>query len=699
MRAPADRMSVALTQDEAQLELQELEIEEDRIIRELREMDEKVHSATVARTRFDPSQNPRHTLNSLLLECEQEVRDVKGYISSPGPPLQIARCRRGDTVPTHATFLSRPKGTGVDFTVPVTLKEYNSAVKNPIFLNTIRDKCKANAYSSAEEYISDMKLLHRNTAAFIKGQDLQWVVQHAKLLLEGAIDAVECRRRQIDDASASIPRSGGSARQPLGKRKRSSSGSTDVNGAHAQLSVGTTIQVYWEDDRKWHTGTIRDMGAGNQVQIDYNNDSNGGEWLDLQHEAKWRLPTSGRSKRIADNNNKRKKSVPTPTAPPQTRGASSSAVAVAVNPDSATKQDLVAMREELLSAMEENKISVLNHINDRFVRIDTKLARSDPLHRVLIAVSDMQQVMQAKVAETDEKIMSVQKSIQELQVSVSKLVEKALSSVAGPGSEPDVIEKQLSAGDEGDSPVRDEENRREQVEAAPKDVEPEAPALEIDVDDADPKHKEIDRAPDEDEKMNENVSSSEGEGSETNVENLEPGTDKLSGKLRESSVDEPSQSTLPGIPEKPAHDVAVEADEIDHVKAKPVSEGKPDAANVSQSATVKSPEPNDKHNEDEEPKRTVNENGFIDHGNGDKAQLGPTETVEKARPDPMETVDKDGKDNNDNKDDKDDKDDDDSDDSDDDEDDSDDEDDQDDKVDNVDQVDQVDQVDKDGKDD
>ena len=128
----------AVSQEDVQHELTELEVEEARIMRELEEMDEKQHSAAMmARGRVVAAHSdPGAALNALLLDCEKEVRDAKGYIASAGPPLQIARCKPGETVPKHGTFLSRPKGTGVDFTVPVTLKDYYDTIKTPIFLNT-----------------------------------------------------------------------------------------------------------------------------------------------------------------------------------------------------------------------------------------------------------------------------------------------------------------------------------------------------------------------------------------------------------------------------------------------------------------------------------------------------------------------------------------------------------------------------------
>lgn len=559
LRALATAMSATMTQDEAQLQLYELEMEEDRIMRELREMDEKVETATIARTRFDPRQDPRVSLNSLLLECEQEVRDVKGYISSPGPPLQIARCRRGETIPPHATFLSRPKATGVDFTVPVTSKEYKAAVKNPIFLNTIRDKCKANEYSSADEYIADMKQLHRNTSLFIKRTDLHWVVQHSKLLLECAVEAIDRRRKLIDDASVGIPRMGGSTRQPLGKRKRTSTGSTDANGTHSQLNVGTTIQVYWEDDRKWHTGVIREKGSGSQVQIEYNSEPNGGEWIDLQHEAKWRLPTTGRSRRIADNNNKRKKGASTPSAPPQTRGSSSSVAAW--NPDGATKQDLTAMREELLSVMEENRISLMNHINERFVRIDNKLNRSDPLHRVLIAVSDMQKVMEEKVDKTDGRVVSIEKRVEELQASMSSFVDKVKSLT------PNLSNAEAGATADCDATAdlpKPEEEEHDSADTAPKDTETgsaEAVSLHRGARDTTHENSIVSKdgiAEDAEQVTDKDVVPVECNESET-----------VTGKSDDKSVDEPDQETLEkAADEKASEDVPDTAGEVHSPQAK-----------------------------------------------------------------------------------------------------------------------------------
>jgi len=227
----------------------------------------------------------RSSLNSILAECEVEVREAKGYISSSGPPLRIARCKRGEGIPNHATYLSRPKGTGVDFTIPVGMKEYNSIVKHPVFLNQIRDKCAANRYSSADEYLADMKLLAKNTALFNKGQELAWVVQHSNLLVECAQDAVARRASKIKALNPSSgTRTGTSSRTTSGKRKRSS----DANGT-SSLSIGTMIQVFWDDDRRWHTGTVRNKGEGSQFEIEYEG-RHDIEWLEQWwwwHQRRW----------------------------------------------------------------------------------------------------------------------------------------------------------------------------------------------------------------------------------------------------------------------------------------------------------------------------------------------------------------------------------------------------------------------------
>ena len=403
-------MAPNVTPHDAEIEMAELEMEENRILRELKEMDEKVNDSTLQKKRHSSRDEPKQALNALLAECEGEVREAKGYISATGPPLRIARCKRGEGVPNHATYLSRPKGTGVDFTVPVTLKEYFAVVKHPIFLNGIRDKCAANKYNSPEEYIADMKLLSKNTAIFNKGPELAWVVQHAKLLLECAEEAVRRRNRQFNEIMIQLgSSSGGGSRRIGGKRKRSSS---DANGSTSHPSIGTTIQVFWEHDRKWYQGIIRDK-SGSEVQIYYENDNNP-EWIDLNGEAKWRLPAM-RSKRL-ENASKRKKGSSTPSVP-HSRGAPT----VSLPTNIVTRDDLGNLREDLMAAVDDSKQVMLNTLQASTVSIENKLSRSDALHRVLLAVSDMQTSLQGRMDSMQEIFEDLKHSVYKLEKRITDL--------------------------------------------------------------------------------------------------------------------------------------------------------------------------------------------------------------------------------------------------------------------------------------
>lgn len=421
----------AITQNDVQVELTELEVEEARIMRELREMDEKAHSASMAaRSKLDAvKSDPRGTLNSVLLECEREVRNAMGYIASTGPPLQIARCRRGDPVPKHATFLSKPKGTGVDFTVPVSLKEYNDAIKSPIFLNDIRDKCRSGAYTSSEQYLDDMRLLEKNTASFNKGQELAWVVQHARLLLEAAEDAVASRRIVLAEAEEGL-RHSGSRQISGGKRKRGTA--HDANGdAYRSLSIGSVIQIFWDSDRKWYSAKVIGKGPGSQVHVEYEND--GSEWLDLRHEVKWRLPpasSTGRSKRIADNaSNKRKKAAANIPASP---AAPTMPEPPAPTVPSVSTAELFAIRDEMLNAIDDLKRSILQSVQDRFLRVEHVLNRSDALHRVLLAVQDVQSATETSLEALQTSFTDLRSSVDAISENVVKMRElQATQTAAG----------------------------------------------------------------------------------------------------------------------------------------------------------------------------------------------------------------------------------------------------------------------------
>lgn len=380
---------------------------------ELKALDDQQNGETEAKRRRSASlkEDPEAVLVSLLLECEKEVRDAKGYIASEGPPLKIVRVRVGETAPKGATFLSRPRGTGVDFTVPVTIKAYTELIKKPIFLNTIRDKIKAKTYNSPEDYLDDMRLLARNTASFNKGAELSWVVQHARFLLEAAEDAVTSRRQYFYQAEDAIRQLGGRqkpsgshAAVAVGKRKRSAA--IDVGDVKPGPAVGSTIEVYWPNYRRWFLANITER-SGSNVHLVYDEDQTD-QWVNLDTGLKWRVRNSraaaagGKSRRIHEP--------PTPK-----RRKSSSAVphadSAVVAVGNVSAEDLDSVKAEMFSKMDDMREGITDVVKNHLSRIDNRLLRSDILQRVLLAVEDCQATIEEKLALFEERQIRLEDKI------------------------------------------------------------------------------------------------------------------------------------------------------------------------------------------------------------------------------------------------------------------------------------------------
>lgn len=390
-------------------ELQSLEEEEANIMRELREMD-----AAAAGARSRVREDPRGALAALLAECEKEVRDAKGYIADHGPPLRIARVPAGAPIPKgkNCTFLSRPKSTGVDFTIPVVGSAYRDVVKVPVFLNDIRDKCKGEVYSNCEEYLEDMRLLARNTAAFNKGVDLAWVVQHARLLLEAAEDAVTSRRRALYDAEEALRSVGTAARSaavvPAGKRKRGEAVRAAADGVKASLNIGDVIHIFWDRDRKWYSAVILEKGPGvDRVHVEYDDRSR--EWLNLDEKVKWRMPpatptSAGHSSGASRGTKRRKAATVAAAASPRAEPAVVAAAGISA-------AELEAVQRDMGSKMDDLRDSLMDSMNARFARVDDALIRSDALHRVLIAVQDVQASVETSVGELRAEVAALKEGM------------------------------------------------------------------------------------------------------------------------------------------------------------------------------------------------------------------------------------------------------------------------------------------------
>lgn len=421
--------------DNHRVQLNDLEEEEARIMRELRALDEEENVEEAARRRREESvkEDPQAAFVSLLLECEKEVRDAKGYIADEGPPLKIVRVRVGETAPKGATFLSRPRGTGVDFTVPVTMKSYTDLIKKPIFLNQIRDKIKGKAYNSSEDYLDDMRLLARNTATFNTGPELSWVVQHARFLLEAAEDAVTTRSKfffDIEDAArqSSGTRHKGASANAGGKRKRGGShaaekANADVKGIPA---VGAIIEVYWPTYRRWFLATVTER-SGSNVRVLYDED-NTDQWVNLEHGLKWRM-RNARAAAATAGKQRRAQEQPAP----KRRKSSADAVhadAGSVVVAGASAEDLDAVKVELSSKLEDIKESMTDVVTGHLEHLDAKLMRSDVLQRVLLAVQDCQVSVEEKIAAIEEKHTRLEQKLDALSRKLNRNVIAELSASA-----------------------------------------------------------------------------------------------------------------------------------------------------------------------------------------------------------------------------------------------------------------------------
>lgn len=469
---------------DAQVQLNDLEEEEARIMRELRDLDDKAQAETEAKRRRQENlkEDPDVALSQLLLECEKEVRDAKGYIADNGPPLKIVRVRHGETAPKGATYLSRPRNTGVDFTIPLTTKVYTDVIKKPIFLNQMREKMKAKEYTSSEDYLEDMRLLARNTAAFNKTPELSWVVQHARFLLEAAEDAVTARRRffyDVEDAlrQQSINKQKASASlHSVGKRKRSSAGAApDTNGdAKGFPSTGTMIEVYWPNYRKWFAATIQ-ASQGANVHVVYEEDGTD-QWVNLEHGLKWRIKAtrgaaSSKSKRAAA----RHVSEP-PASKKRKAGAAHHDAAPVVVTGGVTLDDFNAMSTDMHSMINDLRENLTARLIRHVETMDHTLHRSDHLQRVLLAVDDTRGDMQAFMEKVDKRCARMEDLVSQLTGTSIKPIENN-------------VEKAGSAAvQEHDNSLNKESNGDRVVEVTDKDEPPkravEAVEEVIEIDDA-----------------------------------------------------------------------------------------------------------------------------------------------------------------------------------------------------------------------
>lgn len=438
---------------DVQVQLNDLEAEEARIMRELREIDEKTRaeSAPAAGTTSGRPQSDAHiddpesALASLLAECEKEVRDAKGYIADHGPPMRIVRLRKGEVGPKTATYLSRPRNTGVDFTIPVAHKSYSQAVKHPIFLNDIRDKIRSRTYTHPDEYIADMRLLYRNTDTFNKGPDLEWVVQHARLLLEAAEEAVKSRSSGFGSIDRAMRQSSSSKHRPpasASKRKRTSD--PPQLDRHAVLSVGTVIEIWWGSTfRRWFPAVIVDRAGPSKALVRYKSDDST-SWVSLHGSSacNWRLPVAkpptpspvpqrSSSRRADPPPGKKRRAAP--SSPRSSGGAP--VVIDTVNGDTDALQAAVA------SQLKDAVASIKDQFREGLERVESMVHRSDGLQRVLLAVQDTQDTLQASLSKVNKSVEHLRSNLRSVQRDVAELKDSLEFGTRKPRNmRPDTIE-------------------------------------------------------------------------------------------------------------------------------------------------------------------------------------------------------------------------------------------------------------------
>jgi Protein of unknown function (DUF3591)/Bromodomain len=151
-------------------------------------------------------------LNGLLETVEKAVREARGYIVnnvSDLSLLQIARVKPGESEPAGiaTSNLACPANAFLDFTAAVDVKNnpmYKEVVKKQMYLDLIKHKCKQMKYQSSIEFLKDIQLMLDNARAFNSKPDAQWVVQHASLLYDVAVEEIEGKNQEIIAAEQEV---------------------------------------------------------------------------------------------------------------------------------------------------------------------------------------------------------------------------------------------------------------------------------------------------------------------------------------------------------------------------------------------------------------------------------------------------------------------------------------------------------------
>ncbi|CAN8075394.1 unnamed protein product [Agarophyton chilense] len=192
-------------------------------------------------------------LNGIIEQIEDVVRHTDGYIVPGAKPMRIARLHDGESPPpgVMAKNIAVPKGTGLDLTAPVDAKTvplYSQIVKNPMYLDLIRRKCKNMKYETADQYLADMNLVVSNARLFNKRADVQWVVQHAELLLEVAKEELQKRSEDIKAAEEMVKIEKAEAKASGASSKAKKKKKASVNSKKAAGKSNDVVEIQDNSD-------------------------------------------------------------------------------------------------------------------------------------------------------------------------------------------------------------------------------------------------------------------------------------------------------------------------------------------------------------------------------------------------------------------------------------------------------------------
>lgn len=196
-------------------------------------------------------------LNNIFEEIEKKLREVEGYCKPDTWPLKIVRLNDGESPPpgVTASILVKPPGTGLDFTVQVTAKDYDKIVKKPIFLNLVRQRCKKTYYKSTKEFLGDLELMVENAKVFNKKEEDHWVIQHGEILLDVAREDIDKRKDEIKSIEEQVKIETAEAKAAAkDKKNKKKGGSKKKQGGKAHRKVSSEVVE------------ITDDGAGSAAQ-------------------------------------------------------------------------------------------------------------------------------------------------------------------------------------------------------------------------------------------------------------------------------------------------------------------------------------------------------------------------------------------------------------------------------------------------